>query len=736
MTSSNSCFPPAAGQTASPDSMSTPIEVRSLNRLPTNGCLILPGRLDAQQASQLVAALSGRPITWLVEESATLSEELQSYLQLSGHPGAAFGKNDESLPDVGKNLEPKLESKGVLIFVPGLTTSRPGTPCRIPSDTIRALCLLGLPIAPLDVSVPEESMLRIENPAKLPAAILNFGNAIPRGQTSVARYREAILASAEETFSSRDFLKGSLALAILQGLKKHAGTNFLYDGTDDSELPFEKILGAALALSKEIKLATKKERVGVILPPGRGGMIANIAVLFANKIPVNLNFTASHEAVRSAIRQADLDRFITADPFVRKVADFPWPPNRDLLFIERILPQIKKKIVKWVLLGKLLPAQVIAKIHGIGKSKGDDEALLLFTSGSSGEPKGVPLSHRNLLANVCQFSRQLDLAPESKLLGCLPLFHSFGSTATLLFPVIEGLDLVTYPSPLETKRLAELISQHQVSLLLATPTFLRGYMRRIDSEMLSSLEIVVTGAEKLPDNLAHSFQDKFGILPMEGYGLTETSPAASVNLPEPSSTNNLPVIPSQRFTSVGPPLPGLAIRITNPATDDINTIDQSGIIWMKGANIFKGYLNRPEITDEVIDENGWFKSGDVGRIDDDGFLFIEGRLSRFSKIAGEMVPHETVEAAVNRVWHLDNETERKVAIVGIPDDKKGEAIALLSTIAGPAIEQENLDLRYKLLDDGIPALWCPKTIIPVEEIPVLASGKLDIKGCEELLANS
>ncbi|HAE19057.1 MAG TPA: 2-acyl-glycerophospho-ethanolamine acyltransferase, partial [Verrucomicrobiales bacterium] len=422
--------------------------------------------------------------------------------------------------------------------------------------------------------------------------------------------------------------------------------------------------------------------------------------------------------------------------FVRKVADFPWPPNRDLLFIERILPRIKKKIVKWTLLGKVLPAQVIAKLHGIGKSKGDEEALLLFTSGSSGEPKGVPLTHRNLLANVCQFGRQLDLPDDPKLLGCLPLFHSFGTTATLLFPIIEGLDIVTYPSPLETKRLSELISQYQVNLLLTTPTFLRGYMRRINPNMLSSLKIVVTGAEKLPGNLANSFEEKFGILPLEGYGLTETSPAATINLPDPAAENGLPVIPSQYFTSVGPPLPGLAIRITNPATDEENTIDQSGIIWMKGSNVFNGYLSRPEITEEVIDENGWFKSGDVGHIDDEGFLFIEGRLSRFSKIAGEMVPHENVEAAVNRVWNLDNEIEPKVAVVGIPDEKKGEAIALLSTIAGPAIEQENLDLRYKLLDEGLPSLWCPQTIIPVEEIPILASGKLDIKGCEKLLTNS
>ena len=716
--------------------MSTPIEVRSLDRLPKDGCMIVPGRLDAAQANELSSVLAGRKITWLVEETSTLTADLQSYLQLSGHGGAAFSQIDESLPDVGRNLEPKIQGNGILIYIPGVTNCRLGAPCRIPADTLRALCALGLPIAPLEISVPEEVMLSVENPTKVPSAILTFGNPIAKGQATVAKYREAMLSCAEESFSSREFLNGSLAMAMLQGLKKHSGNNTLFDGTDDSELPFEKILGAAIALSKEVKLATKKKRVGIILPPGRGGMIANIAVLFANKIPVNLNFTASHEAVRSAIRQADLDRFITADPFVRKVPDFPWPPNRDLLFIERILPQIKKKIVKWVLLGKLLPANLLAKILGIGKSRGDDEALLLFTSGSSGEPKGVPLSHRNLLANVCQFGRQLDLPPESKLLGCLPLFHSFGSTVTLWFPVIEGVDLVTYPSPLETKRLAELISQHQIDLLLATPTFLRGYMRRIEPELLSSLSIVVTGAEKLPDSLAKSFEDKFGILPMEGYGLTETSPAATVNLPAPEASDNLPVIPSQRFTSVGPPLPGLAIRITNPATDQDNTIDQSGIIWMKGANIFNGYLDQPDLSADVIDENGWFKSGDVGRVDDDGFLYIEGRISRFSKIAGEMVPHETVEAAVNRVMGLDNETERKIAIVGVPDEKKGEAIALLSTIAGPALEQEALDIRYKLMDEGIPSLWCPRKIIPVETIPVLASGKLDIKGCEELLQNS
>ena len=710
--------------------MSAPIQTRGTDRIPTTGCLVIPGRIDLSHLKDLEKALSGRTITWLVDENSELPDNLQTYLESSGKGGASFSTRDP-LEETAAALADKIKDNSVLVFIPGTAIARNGSPIRIPTETLQFLCSLGLPLCPLDVNIPSEICLAIENKASLPAAILTFGESITAENASVATYRQSILTAAEEAFSSRDFLKGSLPVALLEGLKKHANTTTIFDGTDDSELPFAKVLGAAIALSKEIKKQTNKKRVGVILPPGKGGLVANLAVLFANKIPVNLNFTASHDAVRSSIRQGDLDKFITADPFVRKVPSFPWPPNRDLIFIERLLPQIKKSIIKWVIIAKLLPAKMLAKILGLGKSKDNDEAVLLFTSGSSGEPKGVPLSHRNLLANICQFGTPLALPEGSKILGCLPLFHSFGCTVTLWYPVIEGINLVTYPSPLETKRLAELIHQQKVYLLLATPTFLRGYMRRIEPEQLASLELVVTGAEKLPENLANSFQEKFGLLPMEGYGLTETSPASNVNLPEDESEDGTPVITTKRFGSVGPQLPGIAVKITNAATEEPTTLDESGIIWLKGSNIFQGYLNKQELTDEVI-VDGWFKTGDVGRMDDDGLLYIEGRISRFSKIAGEMVPHETVEAAVNKALGLDQETERKIAIVGVPDDKKGEAIVLLSTIAGEALEQECLDIRYKLMDDGLPSLWCPRNIIPVDEIPILASGKLDIKGCEAL----
>lgn len=389
-------------------------------------------------------------------------------------------------------------------------------------------------------------------------------------------------------------------------------------------------------------------------------------------------------------------------------------------------------MMTWGIISKILPSTVLGLLLGLNKRRGDDEATLLFTSGSSGEPKGVVLSHRNVLANVCQFGSRLHMPHGSTILGCLPLFHSFGCTVTLWFPVIEGINLVTYPSPLETKRLAELIALHQINIFLSTPTFLRGYMKRIEPAQLSSLELVVTGAEKLPQSLAHAFEEKFGIRPQEGYGLTETSPATNVNLPDPVPTANTVTLPSSRHGSVGQLLPGLAIKLTDPATEKSIPINQQGLIWFKGANVFAGYLGDTKKTAEVLTSDGWFRTGDVGRMDEDGFLYIEGRISRFSKIAGEMVPHETVEAAVNKVLGLDSEAERRIAVVGVPDEQKGEAILLLSTIAGPALEQECIDLRYKLLDEGLSSLWCPKRIIPVTEIPVLASGKLDIKSCESL----
>jgi len=710
--------------------MSAPIQVLHPDRIPADGFLAIPGRLDFHQLLHLEKLFQGRKITYLIEENDYHDTALRGHMEKSGN-GAMFSNSDKNPEAAGKEFANFIKDSGILLFVPGRSVARPATAIHIPSSHLKILASLGLPTLPLALDCPRESCLGIEKIQSLPIAVISPGKLLKANEVSLPAFQAAIHEAFEEAYSTRSILKTSLATTLLHGLKINSGDK-LRDGSDDSELSFSKILPVAIALSKYIKAETDKPRVAIVLPPGKGGLIANLAVLFAGKTPVNLNFTASHDAIRSSIRQADVDRFITADSFVRKVSSFPWPPNRDIIFIERTIPELKKEIVKWGILSKLLPASVLATLLGLNKRRDNDEAILLFTSGSSGEPKGVPLTHRNVIANVTQFATRLDLGREASILGCLPLFHSFGCTVTLWYPVIEGLNIITYPSPLETKRLAELISLHQINLLLATPTFLRGYMKRIDPAQLESLDMVVTGAEKLPQNLADAFEEKFGIRPMEGYGLTETSPATNVNLPDPEEEKNTHLLASRRNGTVGQLLPGIAIKLIDAATEKAVPLDKPGIIILKGANVFRGYLRDEKRTKEVLSDDGWFKTGDVGFLDPDGFLHIQGRISRFSKIAGEMVPHETIEAAINKVLGLDHETERKIAIVGVPDEKKGEAIVLLSTIAGQALEQECIDLRYKLLDEGLTSLWCPRLIVSVAEIPLLASGKLDIKSCQNL----
>jgi acyl-[acyl-carrier-protein]-phospholipid O-acyltransferase/long-chain-fatty-acid--[acyl-carrier-protein] ligase len=360
--------------------------------------------------------------------------------------------------------------------------------------------------------------------------------------------------------------------------------------------------------------------------------------------------------------------------------------------------------------------------------KGDrNEAVLLFTSGSSGKPKGVVLSHRNILGNVSQFSTMLDARKDDLILASLPFFHSFGCTVTLWYPLIEGVRVLTFPSPLEAGKLATLIDKYKATLILAAPTFLRGYLRKAKPEQLRSVRLVITGAEKLPLDLAEAFEKRLGKHVFEGYGLTETSPVVSVNLPEPEAKKrDASVQPSSRVGSTGKMAPGIAAEVHDPQTDRKLSLHESGMLWFRGPNIFEGYLNDPKRTAEVL-EDGWLKSGDLGRFDEDGFLYIEGRLSRFSKIGGEMVPHEAIEDQIRNLLGISGESERVIAVVGVPDKAKGEEIILLS-----AVDIDLQKLRAQLNDAGVPNLWVPKSIRRIDAIPVLASGKLNLVRCKEL----
>jgi len=714
------------------------LKVLHAERLPKNGgFLLLPSSLSRHDLPRLVQLLGERPLTFLVEQDRPLPEGFQDFLDTSAATIATFHPTPEASAAFQDQLQELVAQGRVIVFLPSAGASLNAPVTVIPGDTLHSLVSAGVPVLPLCVHAIGAVRLAIEPHAPEDETLFAFAPLLTPAQATVAAVQEHFFLLAAETLALHPALDLSLPYALILGFKKHGARGRVIDGKDAQEekiLGFDKVFAAAIALSRHIKLETQQERVIIVLPPGLGGLIANVAVLLAGKTPVNLNFTAAHSSILSAIKQSGADKFITADVFVRKMQAFPWPATRQMILVERVLPALKGQITKWFLLSKILPAALIATLLGVSKKGGDREALLLFTSGSSGEPKGVVLTHRNVIANVAQFGSRLDLQKQDAVLGCLPLFHSFGCTVTLWYPIIQGIQLVTYPSPLETKRLAELIDKHRVTLLIATPTFLRGYLRGVHREQLGSLKLVVTGAEKLPPSVAAAFEDKFGKTVLEGYGLTETSPVTNVNLPaiSPLELPGAHTLPTHRPGSVGQLMPGLAIRITDPETNAPRALDEQGMIWFKGPNVFPGYLNDAARTSSVLSQDAWFRTGDIGRVDADGFLYIEGRLSRFSKIAGEMIPHETVEEMLIKALGLESEDCRRIAIVGIPDAERGEALILLSTLAGGSEQQELIDLRYRLLEQGVPALWIPKVLKRVPEIPVLASGKLDVQGCVKL----
>lgn len=696
--------------------------------IPATGAIVIPNALSFHDMLLLESELQGRKLTFLLEQGSQVDPLLQAHLEKDGISALEFVVDPAQQDSFRRQVRTDLEENQLLILVPGLATARPGSPTTVPVEILRFLLEAGGPVLPLHVSHPDESLLSIEPRPRRHTVVFSFGQLMESKAATLPNYWEQLLLAGAEAYEKRPTLELSLGYALLCGLKKHGTSNRVITGEDGSDQRFDRILAIAIALSQHIKKETSQGRVGIALPPSTGGLIANLAVVLAGKVPVNLNFTASEEGIRSAIHQSGIDRIITADPFVRRTQRFPWPPNRQIIFLERVLPAMKGAISGWLIATKAMPARALARALHLSPKGGDREAVLLFTSGSSGEPKGVALSHRNIIANVHQFSSRLQLRSNDCALGCLPLFHSFGCTVTLWYPVIEGVNLITHPNPIETNKLAQFIQQYHISLLIATPTFLRGYLRKAEPEQLASLRYVITGAEKLPRSVAEQFETRFGKPVHEGYGLTETSPVTNVNLPDPTPEDERhKAIPSQRPGSVGHLIPGMAVRITDPDSDAPLPLDQPGMIWLRGPNVFNGYLNNPDQTAKVL-ADGWLRTGDIGRVDHEGFLFIEGRMARFSKIAGEMVPHETVEEAISRELHIENETDRRIAIVGIPDDAKGEQLVLLSSIHG----LDPTDLRYRLLDRGIPSLWIPRVIIDVHEIPHLASGKMNLKACQDI----
>ncbi len=518
--------------------------------------------------------------------------------------------------------------------------------------------------------------------------------------------------------------KFNLGYEIYDSLSKGIFQTALIDFSGSEPIRLSKgiLLVLAIELSKELRTKVEQKRVGVVLPPGAGGILANLAIFFAGKVPVNLNFTAGSDSVSNSIKKAGVEEIVTATLMKEKFRDFPW--GNHIFDLPGWTQEIKRRkiFLFWKLLLLVLPFEKKERkrLRVLDDEK-NSEAALLFTSGSSGYPKGVPLSHENLLSNCEQITKTGLFRKNDRLLVNLPLFHSFGFTVGMIYPLLDKLVMVCSPSPLDLKTSLRAIEQGKVEIVLGTPTFLKGYLGKAKNKQLDSVRYVIAGAEKTPIGLKEKWESTCQCRYLEGYGMTESSPGISFNLPGSRSKEG----------SVGTLLSNIEAKTIHPDSGSQLPPSSTGVLCFRGPNIFKGYLEDPDANKEAFDEEGWLRTGDLGRLDEDGFLFIEGRLSRFSKIGGEMVPHEKIEELVCEILQLDQAECLKCAVIGAEDENKGERLILFLT------ELTNLDeLRKKISVRGISNLWIPKELKIIEKIPILGSGKLNLAKLNRIAENS
>jgi len=567
-----------------------------------------------------------------------------------------------------------------------------------------------------------------KSPRLMPTPVcVAFGEPIPHGAADAATARKAIMELGTAAFAERPLLRRNVGRETVRALARRPGSIAVVDRTAGRrEVSAGRLIAAAAVLSRRIRATIPERRVGIVLPPGVGAVIANIAVVCSGRVPVNLNFTAGRGSIDSSMAESGVRTVLTADALRARLPDFPWPERTLDLRAEIDAAGGVRAMIPWIAACWLLPNQWVAALVGIPAGGDRDEAAILFTSGSGGAPKGVVLTHRNLLANFAQISSTSILPKSVVMLGCLPIFHSFGFTVTLWYPLLRGCRLVTSPNPLDTRALVDAIRDEGVTVLLGAPTFLRPLLRKAAPGDLRSLGLVVTGAEKLPDDLRRRFLEAFHIEILQGYGLTETSPASNLNQPHPPvTTATADEQRGNKAGTVGRLLPGMSGRIVDPDTWTEVAPGATGILLLRGPNVFSHYLGDAAPGASLRD--GWFVTWDIARVDDDGFITIEGRLARFSKIGGEMIPHGLVEQGISDAFGVDAGEAPSVVVAGVPDEAKGEALVVITTLDFSAA-----DVRGKLSAAGFPNLWIPREVRRVASIPMLGTGKLDLAACKRL----
>lgn len=565
---------------------------------------------------------------------------------------------------------------------------------------------------------------------------LHIGQPLPpETPLTTIRARVAELGAIAMDERNRQGKSPVLPRRILRSWKQRGRLLKAADSTGAESTGYEMLL-RTIVLKRILRrdlLSEEDKFVGVFLPPSVGAVMTNVALSFDNRVAINLNYTATSENLNQCMALAGVRKVLTSKKFMEKMN---FSLNAEIIELESIKPKVRTSDKIWAALCTyVLPSAIVERLLGLTQIQYDDLLTVVFTSGSTGVPKGVMLTYGNVGHNVDAVDLAIGLRSDDVVMGILPFFHSFGYSITLWGAMTLPPAGVFHFNPLDAKTIGKLAERYGASVLLATPTFLRGYLRRVSKEQFGKLSVVVTGAEKTPPDLFDAFDERFGVRISEGYGTTELSPLVSVNIPASRSIAKFQ--PDRREGSVGKPVPGVAAKVVHPDTWEDLAQGEEGMLLIKGPNVMRGYMGRQDLTDEVI-RDGWYRTGDMARIDDDGFIFITGRQSRFSKIGGEMVPHIRIEEELIRMvceadtdgdGDVDRDDTPMLVVTSVTDPRKGERLVVLHR----EIKKTPEELRAGLTAVGLPNLYLPSvdSFFRVDAVPLLGSGKLDLKAAQK-----
>ncbi len=714
--------------------------VQGMKNLPSTGGVLLLGNHISWIDWAIVQLASPRPVRFVMLKSIYDRWYLRWFFKMFGSVPISPGAGSQSALDEISNL---LAQGEVACLFPEGSISRNGQLGEFKKGFERALKNAGdVTVIPFylrglwgsQFSRSSEHFKKQRKSRLKRDIIVAFGQPVPT-DISADKLKQRVFDISIDSWQAYASDLPNLGRAWVQAVKREPSGIAMVDGSHKPLSP-AKALATAITLSKHVKTNCPDDAVGLLLPTSMGGVLANMAATIAGKIIVNLNYTASVDAILYAMDQSKITIIYTSKRFVKKLEQKgvdveKMLANRAVLYLEDIFEALNKKaIIGRFLVVRLLPAWLLSAMY-VSSKPSDSTAVIIFTSGSEGLPKGVQLSHANILANLKQISEVFDPQEDDVILACLPLFHAFGLTVTQFMPLIESIPMVCHPDPTDAPGMAKMVAKYRATMMCSTSTFLRLYCKnnRVHPLMFESLRVVVAGAERLNPQIRDAFALKFNKAIYEGYGATETTPVASVNIPDRLSFSDWTVQKGNKLGTVGLPLPGTSFKIVDPNTFEELPTGEEGMILVGGAQVMQGYLDNPEKTQSVIKElDGirWYVSGDKGKLDSDGFLTIVDRYSRFAKVGGEMISLGAVEAAIFDVLESD---EIEIVAVGLPDDKKGEKVVVLSSH-----DLDYSELKQKLLASGINPLLIPAELFCVVEVPKLGSGKVDFSWSKKLAA--